>query len=281
VKFLFITASPELSVFAASRGVDRIFVDLELLGKTERQGHLNTVISRHSFDDLRAVRRVVPDTEVMARLNPINADTQSEIDQAIDAGADILMLPMFRTVAEVREFTERTAGRARICLLAETMDAVRNLSSCVTIEGVNEVHIGLNDLSLDLNLPFLFQPLALGLVDDVAAIMRDAGMPFGIGGLARVGEGQLPAEMILGEHVRLGSTAAILSRTFHRQATTVAEIEADMVFEIEIEKLRSAYEMHKGMGVAHLMHNHGQVVARISDIVEAIRSTGKVNTGAG
>lgn len=39
-------------------------------------------------------------------------------------------------------------------------------------------------------------------------------MPFGFGGIARIGEGDLPSDNILGEHVRLGSTSVILSRTF-------------------------------------------------------------------
>ena len=39
-------------------------------------------------------------------------------------------------------------------------------------------------------------------------------MPFGFGGIARIGEGDLPSDKILGEHVRLGSTSVILSRTF-------------------------------------------------------------------
>ena len=41
-----------------------------------------------------------------------------------------------------------------------------------------------------------------------------AGIPFGFGGIARIGEGLLPSDYILGEHVRLGSSSVILSRTF-------------------------------------------------------------------
>ena len=37
---------------------------------------------------------------------------------------------------------------------------------------------------------------------------------FGFGGIARIGEGDLPSDNILGEHVRLGSQSVILSRTF-------------------------------------------------------------------
>jgi hypothetical protein len=40
------------------------------------------------------------------------------------------------------------------------------------------------------------------------------GKPYGFGGLASLGRGLVPAEMIIKEHYRLGSTGAILSRSF-------------------------------------------------------------------
>ena len=39
-------------------------------------------------------------------------------------------------------------------------------------------------------------------------------MPFGFGGIVCIGDGDLPSDDILGEHVRLESTSVILSRTF-------------------------------------------------------------------
>lgn len=48
----------------------------------------------------------------------------------------------------------------------------------------------------------------------IANKCNKANIPFGFGGIARIGEGMLPSDYILGEHVRLGSTSVILSRTF-------------------------------------------------------------------
>jgi 2-keto-3-deoxy-L-rhamnonate aldolase RhmA len=270
IKFFFITDQPQMAAFVASGGVDRIFVDLETLGKHERQGHLNTVISEHSLKNLASICRLNLNIDVMARLNPVNPKTSDEINAAIACGADVLMLPMFRTVEEVSAFCSHVAGRARVCLLAETVDAMNNMESCIVVEGVDEVHIGFNDLSLDLGLPFMFQPLAQGLVDPIAAILRKAGMPFGMGGVARIDEGQLPAELILGEHVRLGSTAAILSRTFHRNATDVAGIENDMDFEQEVAKLRRAYHHFQSLKGEELDANHAEVVSRTASVVDRI-----------
>lgn len=270
IKFFFITDQPAMAAFVADKGVDRIFVDLETLGKHDRQGHLNTVISAHSLQNLASICQLNLAIDVMARLNPVNPETGDEIDAAIACGADILMLPMFRTVEEVSTFCGHVGGRARVSLLAETADALKNLESCVAIDGVDEVHIGFNDLSLDLGLPFMFQPLAQGLIDPVAAVLRNAGMPFGMGGVARIYEGQLPAGLILGEHVRLGSTAAILSRTFHRNATDVAGIENDMDFAEEVAKLRRTYHHFQSLTAEELNANCAEVVKRTASVVDRI-----------
>lgn len=65
-----------------------------------------------------------------------------------------------------------------------------------------------------MGLTFMFELLSDGLVEYIALKCNKAGKPFGFGGIARIGEGDLPSDNILGEHVRLGSSSVILSRTF-------------------------------------------------------------------
>lgn len=272
--FFLITNAPSIAEFAVARGVDRIFVDLEKLGKAERQGHLDTVISDHSIDDVVAIRAVIPDGCLMVRINPVNANTADEIEGVIAAGADVVMLPMFKTPDEVRLATKLIAGRASLCLLVETVDAMEALEACASIEGVSEVHIGLNDLSLELGRSFMFEPLVDGTVERMAKTLARIGIKFGIGGVARVGEGLLPAELVIGEHVRLGSTAAILSRTFHRQAATVAEIEAQMDFAREVARLRSAYALAREMSVSELADNAALVRSRVEAIAAPLALQG-------
>jgi hypothetical protein len=244
LRLLFITNDIDIAAFAVESGVDRVFVDLEILGKVERQGKLDTVISRHGLADLTRLRPCVPPGSLLVRINPVHAGTAEEVEQVIAAGADTVMLPMFRGPAEVETAARAIAGRARLNLLVETVGAMQSLHECVRVAGVDEVHIGLNDLHLELGQRFMFQPLADGLVDRMAHVLHEARMPFGVGGVARVGEGLLPAELLLAEHVRLGSTAVILSRTFHRRAASVAEIQSQMDFGLEVRKLREAYAGH-------------------------------------
>lgn len=271
MKFFMISNCPEVARFAIENGADRIFVDTEILGKDARQGHLNTVISRHTLDDVRRVREAVPLGRLLVRINPLHADSQHEIDQAVQAGADILMLPMSRTVAEVEDFIRFVNGRAVCNLLVETVGAADSLAACLDLGGIDEVHIGLNDLHLEMGLDFMFQLLADGLVDRLANVLRDRGVPFGVGGLARIGEGLLPAELLLAEHVRLGSTAAILSRAFCRQTTTVADIRVEMDFSAEVIALRQAYARYSESNVTVLDEVHQDVCRRVQKIVAAIR----------
>jgi 2-keto-3-deoxy-L-rhamnonate aldolase RhmA len=216
----------------------RIFIDLELHGKIERQAGRDTHITTHRMSDIDAVRCAVTRSQVMVRLNPLHKGSQAEIDESIARGAQRLMLPFFRSHAEVTEFCERVAGRVPVTALLETASALNGVKRWVTTPGLDEVFVGLNDLHLDLKLPFMYLPLAYGWVDEVARIAQAAGRRFGFGGIARMGEGLLSGAQVLAEHVRMGSRAVILSRTFHgaRDGATLAQA----VAELRAEEARSA-----------------------------------------
>jgi hypothetical protein len=143
---------------------------------------------------------------------------------------------------------------------------MENLAACIEVPGVDEVLIGLNDLHLEMGCRFMFEPLVLGHVERMTETLKKAGIPFGIGGLARVGEGMLPAEMLLSEHARLGSTCAILSRTFHRQAGSVEEIQAQMNFSDEVQKLRMAYQASCASTKEELNMKHELMKTVVADI---------------
>lgn len=240
IKFIMITNSPDLAHMAELNGVGRIFVDLEQLGKKARQGHLSTHISNHSTDDVALVKYALEKAELLVRLNPLNEHTHSEVEQAINNGADILMLPMFRASDEVEEFARMVDRRVKIIPLVETSGAAESIKNVVNIKGVSEIYIGLNDLHLDMKMKFIFEPLANGLIDKLAEIIKSAGLPFGFGGIARIGEGIIPGELVLGEHIRLGSSSVILSRTFCGDIDTNYLSDPDNNFATEIQKLENS-----------------------------------------
>lgn len=220
LKLMYITNRPEIAQIAETAGVDRIFVDMEFIGKDERQKGLDTVKSHHTIQDVANIKAALETAELLVRVNPIHEAlpnypaSREEIDATIAAGADLIMLPFFKTVEEVRRFLDMVDGRARTMLLLETPEAVACIDQILELEGIDEIHIGLNDLSLGYGMPFMFQPLADGIVEQLCFKFRQRGLAYGFGGIASLGKGALPSEYIIREHYRLGSGCVILSRSF-------------------------------------------------------------------
>lgn len=214
MKLMILAADPQSAIDAENAGIDRIFYDLEYIGKESRQHGRNTVKSQNKLDDIPAVRAVVKKSQLLVRTNPIHANSQYEIDKAIEYGADVLMLPMTMDQHDAEQYVKMVDGRAKVCIMIETAAAMARVDKILAVPGVDELFIGLNDLHISMGLTFMFELLSDGLVEFIANKCNKAGIPFGFGGIARIGEGDLPSDNILGEHVRLGSTSVILSRTF-------------------------------------------------------------------
>lgn len=242
LKLFYITNQPDIARIVQAAGCDRIFIDMEYIGKAERQGGMDTVQSRHTIEDIRKIRPVLKQSELLVRCNPIHAaagniaSSEEEIDNIIAAGADIIMLPYFKSVAEAQRFITAVHGRCRTMLLLETPEAVERLDDFLALPGVDELFIGLNDLSLAYGMKFMFQLLADGTVERLALKIRQRGIPFGFGGIAAIGTGPLPAEAILKEHYRLGSSMVILSRSFcdTRKITDLNAIEEKFTTELRV-----------------------------------------------
>ena len=220
LKLMYITNRPEIAQIAESAGVDRIFVDMEYIGKDKRQGGLDTVQSHHTIKDVKTIRNAIIKAELLVRCNPIHDKTgdycssEDEIEQAVHAGADIIMLPYFKTVDEIKRFIKAVGGRAKTMLLFETPESVKNINDILSLEGIDEVFIGLNDLSLGYGKKFMFELLCDGTVERICQKFKEYSIPYGFGGIASIGKGMLPSEKIIKEHYRLGSSCVILSRSF-------------------------------------------------------------------
>ena len=141
MKLIFITSDPSNAVVVDEAGVDRVMVDLEIIGKEARQWQLHTVISRHQIEDVSAVRKALKTAELLVRVNPIHPKLKDEIDAVIAAGAQRLMLPMFRHPDEVVEFLDLVDGRVPTVLLLETSAAFARLPQILKVRGVDEIHI--------------------------------------------------------------------------------------------------------------------------------------------
>jgi 2-keto-3-deoxy-L-rhamnonate aldolase RhmA len=264
---IFITNDPWRAQVAEQAGVDRVMIDLEIIGKSERQRNFDTLISRHSLSDVNRLRSVLNRALLMVRINPMHDYARDEIHACTAAGADILMLPMITHPAEARQFVQIIGGRSKTCLLLETGAALARLRDIVSVPGIDEVHIGLNDLHLALKLDFMFEVLSGGLVDFMAKTIRRRGLRFGIGGIARLGHGLVSPELILSEHVRLGSSQVILSRDYNRIFDECSEELVVGVFRREIEELQRCVKQMRRLGSQLQATNSLKLKCAVDEIV--------------
>ena len=268
LKLMYITNDPAVARIAVDAGVDRIFIDMEVLGKAERQGGMDTVQSHHVPADIVAVRSAISDrAEIMARVNPLNPDSQAEINAAVANGADVVMLPMWRTADDLCQLVRMVNGRAKVMPLLETDTAADNLQEAVKVSGIDQMLIGLNDLHLCYHRKFLFQLLTDGTVDRLCTQLRAAGLPFGFGGVGRPGSGTLPAEFIIGEHYRLGSQYVILSRSFCNTSKVTDLDDIRRIFTEGVADVRRVERECAAWTQEQFDENHRRVCACVETIV--------------
>lgn len=277
LKLMYITNQPPVAQIAENCGVDRIFVDLEYIGKSDRQGGMDTVQSHCTVKDVDVIRSTIKKSQLLVRCNPIHKKTadysssKEEINDIISAGADVIMLPYFKTVEEVKYFLELVDGRAKTMPLVETPEAVSLIDEILNLKGIDEIYVGLNDLSLGYKMKFMFELLANGTVDTLATKFRNKNLPFGFGGVASLGKGAIPAEMVIREHYRVGSTRAILSRSFCN-ANKINDLgEIKETFESGMKEIRD-FEKECEKHSNYFLENRSNLMCSVNKIVSGDES---------
>jgi hypothetical protein len=209
---LLFASDPGLIRPMVAAGVRGIIVDWENLGKEARQSSADTQINRHTLDDLRRARAAT-DALVICRLNGYGPTTAREIEHAVGAGADEILVPMVRTAKEVETFLDRVRGRCRVGIMLETVDAVTSPERFAHLP-LSRVYVGLNDLAIERKSPNIFVAVADGTVE---RLRRPFGAPFGFGGLTLPDRGcPVPCRLLIAEMARLDCRFGILRRSFLR-----------------------------------------------------------------
>lgn len=274
LNLMYITKHPEIARIAEEAGVDWIFVDMEFIGKDCRQGGLDTVQNHHTVEDVANIRAAVTKAKVLVRINPIHdtmddyPSSEEEIEAVIQAGADIVMLPYFKTTEEVHRFIGYVGGRAKTCLLVETPEAADLLDQIVEIDGIDMIHIGLNDMHLALKMMFMFQLLTDGSVDKWTRIIAQKGIMYGFGGLASLNGGAVPGRMILKEHYRLGSQMVIVSRAFCNTDNMTDLDKVRSIFNNGIADIRKMENEMNKLSKEDFKNNHKAVCDAVGIIVK-------------
>ena len=207
--FLF-TVDPSWGRDVVAAGAAGLIVDWERRGKARRQAGEGTQINSDTLDDLVAMRAATPG-RLLCRINGYGPWTAGEVDDAVAAGADEILLPMVRSAEQVDRTLDAVAGRCGLGILIETQDAVERAAELAR-RPLTRVYVGLNDLRIDRRSTELFRPLVDGTVDAVRAVVD---RPFGVAGLTLPGGGfPVPSDLLAAELVRTGADFTFLRRAF-------------------------------------------------------------------
>jgi hypothetical protein len=208
---LLFSTDPGVVREGTAAGMAGFIVDWERRGKVRRQAGEGTQINNDTLADLRRVR-VATGARVLCRINGFGPWTAREIDLAVEAGADEVLLPMVRRVEEVDRALTAMAGRAGLGILVETEDAVRAAGELAR-RPLSRIYVGLNDLRIDRGARCLFTPMVDGTVERVRAHAGD--IPFGVAGLTLPDRGApVPSRLLAAELARLGAGFTFLRRSF-------------------------------------------------------------------
>ena len=118
---------------------------------------------------------------------------------------------------------------------------------------------------------FMFELLSDGTVEKLCEKFKAAGIPYGFGGIAKLGEGLLPAEKIIMEHYRLGSTRAILSRTFCDCAKVESLEEIERIYKDSMAALREYEASMAEVTQEQFIRNKVDVAKSVENIVTTIQ----------
>jgi 2-keto-3-deoxy-L-rhamnonate aldolase RhmA len=229
-----LTVDAKLARYADRAGVDRVGVDLEIIGKAERQGGLGTWISDHREDQIPAIADQLSQASLFARTNPLHRDSVNDVAHLLDMGVEVLMVPMFTTAREVEKYIGLVKGRAKVVPLLETVPAAERVEEIVALDGIDEIHVGINDLGLGLGFRNRFLTLTTDLIVRVVDSILEAGIRLALGSIGRALDDSLPlpSELVYAQYARLGATAAFVSQQFLSDDMTESQ------FRMEVEKIR-------------------------------------------
>lgn len=213
-ELLLFSAAPDVIAAACSTDIDAFVVDWENQGKYERQRGADTQINHDTVADLQRVRAATTRT-VICRINGVNPTTRREVAQAIDAGADELLVPMARHPRELETVLRLVRGRCAVGMLLETREAVANAADFATLP-LRRVYFGLNDYSIATGARSIFDAVADGTV---ARTLEVFDVSCGFGGLTLPACGTpLPCRLLMAEYARLHCGFCFLRRSFLRDA---------------------------------------------------------------
>lgn len=231
IELLLFSTHPSLIEEADRAGIDGFIIDWEDRNRFQRNHDQHDLQGPDSLKDLAQVSSIT-NKPIWCRINQFGDWTEKEIEQAISHGADLLLLPMVRSISEAKQFLELVNQRTQTGILVETTEACELATKLADLT-LDRVYVGLFDLSISRGNNNLFSPLADGTVEQLREAFRDT--RFGVGGLTTVDGGSpIPCRELMAELARIGCDFTFLRNSFKRD---LAERDMDG----EIQAIRQAW----------------------------------------
>ena len=250
--------------------IDWIFIDLEKIGKKERQIGRDTVLSNHSITDVENIKSKIFNTKIIVRCNPIGEWSKREFNElnARSSEIDMVILPYFKTKDEVKIFIDLLdTTKIDPALLIETSDAIINLEEILKIFPFKYFHIGLNDLHIERKTISMFEPYVDGTLMKISSIFKKNNQTFGIGGIGKIGASMFPSpECVLNEQIRLKSNGVILSRSFKGNFNEGETVFFSKKLANAVEDLRSFEKKAEVLSNKELFKSYQKMKKDIQDI---------------
>lgn len=193
-------------------GVKGIVIDWEHQGKAKRQSGFDTQINQDTLEDLKQIRTQIS-SHIICRINPFNSKTYEEIEDAIQGGADEILLPMVDSPYQVEKVLNWVSERCGVGILIETQSAINQFRTFASFP-LTRGYVGLNDLAIERGTKNIFRAVADGIIEEIREAFQ---IPFGFAGLTVPDRGfPIPCRLLIAEMVRLRCSFSFLRRSFLR-----------------------------------------------------------------
>ncbi len=210
-------------------GIQQIMVDLEFIGKAERQFNTNAVLNKHKPSDVSNLKNSGINSKILCRINGNHKDIFKEIDEVIESDADAIMIPMINNIEIYKKTIEFINGRVEVIPLIETPYSIFKIDEIIRLTNPKQIHFGLNDLSLALGTKNIFELFLSPIFSNVLDFAKNKVDLMGIGGIGNPMEYQkIDPELILQLHKINGSKSVILSRSFFKMGYDINKIQTSL-----------------------------------------------------
>jgi hypothetical protein len=229
-------------------------VDWETRGKVKRQKEEDLELNYDTVEDLKQLSSNLK-IPVSVRVNPVGTYTSSEVNEALNNGAKMIMLPMAKSLEEVKSFLSIVDKRAKTIVQIETLALVKQIEGFRSLDW-DYAYIGLNDLMVERGGNSIWEAITNGTVETICKSLE--GRKYGFGGSTILGGGKpINGDLILHELVRLGGCMSIMRRTFKRELL-------DRDFNTEIKALREFIKCSEKRGAEAKLYDHNRLLEAIT-----------------